>query len=152
MEKHIVESENAARIWNWLQTRDGLAIWMSINLSNPGASWTTPVNNADGTPTTKPTWQADDKPMRIITDPAEVVVSVDEEVKRFHVAVRVGNQGMTLKCTDGATRRIRREVMNAGDNAFYRFDYETQEAVIMKPKSMVPIAEYIANLQPQKEV
>jgi hypothetical protein len=150
MEKHIVASENAERIWNWLQTRGGLAVWMSINFSNFGASWTTPVNDANGTPTGKPTWQADSKPFRIITDPDEVVVAVDEEVKRFHVATRVGSQGFTMKCTDGATRRIRHEVMKAGEQAYYRFDYETQEAVILKPKSITPIAEYIAGLQ--KEV
>lgn len=152
MDKHIVASENAQRIWEWLQTRGGLAIWMSINLSNPGASWTTPVNDAGGKPTEKPTWQADSKPYRIITDPAEVVVSVDEEVKRFHIGVRMGSQGMTMKVTDGGTRRIRAEVAKAGKGAYYLFDFDTQEAVIMKPKSMVPIAEYIANLQPQKEV
>lgn len=90
MDKHIVASENAARIWNWLQARGGLAVWESINMSNPGASWTTPANKEDGTPTEKPTWQADSKPMRIITDPADVVVSVDEEVKRFRIGVRMG--------------------------------------------------------------
>ena len=152
MDKHIVASDNAQQIWQWLQTRGGLAIWPSINLSNFDKSWTTPLNNADGTPKTKPTWEADSKPSRVITDPAEVVVAVDEEVKRFRIGVRMGSQGMTLKVTDGGTRRIRAAVAKAGEHAHYRFDYETQEAVILKPKSETPIAEYVANLQPQGQV
>lgn len=143
MEKHVVTAQNAEAIWRWLNTRGGLALWKSINLSNPGASWTGPLNAEDGTPKTKPTWQAEDTPSRIITDPDEVVVSEDAEVKRFHVGVRMGGQGFMLKVTDGGSRRIRREVSKAGENAYYVFDYDTQEAVIMAPKgTMVPIAEY----------
>lgn len=146
MEKHTVDSRDAGTVWTWLQTRGGLALWQSINLSNPGASWTGPLHNADGTRTTKPNWQAGNEPYRIITDADEVVVSVAAEVKRFHVAVRMGGQGFMVKTTDGATRRIRKEVSAAGDGAYYVFDYETQEAVIMKPKSVTPIAEYIDRL------
>jgi hypothetical protein len=54
------------------------------------------------------------------------------EVKRFHVAVRIGGQGFCLKVTDGGTRRIWRELAKAGTGSFYEFDYNTQEAVIYK--------------------
>ena len=57
----------------------------------------------------------------------------DIEVKRFRVGVRWGSQGFMLKVTDGGTRRIWKEVSKAGEGAYYRFDYMTQEAVIMKP-------------------
>ena len=41
------------------------------------------------------------------------------EVKRFHVAVRLGSQGFSLKVSDGGSRRIRREVAKAGAGAFF---------------------------------
>ena len=40
---------------------------------------------------------------------------------------------MTMKLTDGATRRVRRAVAAAGKDAWYAFDYGTQEAVILVP-------------------
>ena len=144
MEKHTVTADNAKLIWDWLQTRGGIAIWRSINLSNPGDSWTTPVNGGDAKPKSKPTWEAANEPERIITDPADVVVSVDKEVKRFHIAIRMGRQGMSLKLTDGSTRKVEKAVEKAGDGAYYRFDYETQEAVIFAPESTTPLTDYMA--------
>lgn len=141
---HVVTTENAAKIYNWLLTRGGIAIWESIDLSDPSASWTTPLKNADGTPATKPHWKAASTPSRVITDPAEVLVSTDIEVKRFRVGVRAGSQGMSLKVTDGGSRRIRREVAKAGEGAFHVFDYESQEAVILKPAKIVPLIEVVA--------
>src|ERR1700693_5710362 len=101
---HIVNEVNAALFDEWIRTRGGLAVWRSINLSNPGASWTTPLRNADGSPVTKPTWEAANQPERVITDPADVVVSVDKEVQRFHVALRMGSQGLSIKVSDGGSR------------------------------------------------
>jgi hypothetical protein len=146
MEKHVINVANAERMWGWLQTRGGIAVWPSIDLSDLGKSWSTPANQEDGTPTTKPHWKSGSTP-RIITDPAEVEVSVDREVKRFHIGVRMGAQGLALKVTDGGTRRIRKEVAKAGLNAYYEFDYSTQEAVIFASDKVVPLAEYIAKLE-----
>src|SRR5262245_8279659 len=133
MKKHIVTPEHATKMLDWLQTRGGIAIWPSVNLSNPGASWSTPALKEDGSPMTKPTWQAANEPERIITSIDDVMVSIDKEVKRFRVGVRMGRQGFSLKVTDGGTRRIRAAVAKAGEGAYHSFDYETQEAVIMAP-------------------
>ena len=85
-DKHMVTAENAVKIWGWLQDRGGIAIWQSVNLSNAGASWTTPNEQADGTKTNKPTWQAEDRPSRIITDPAEVMwVLGSQRVAKAHI-------------------------------------------------------------------
>lgn len=65
---HIVTAEHAEQVWGWLQERGGIACWQSVNLSNPGASWTTPRRTADGAEVTKPTWQAEERPSRIITN------------------------------------------------------------------------------------
>jgi hypothetical protein len=51
-EKHHISPETAAKALEWIKTRGGLAIWQSVNLSNPGASWSTPatilVRNVNG--------------------------------------------------------------------------------------------------------
>ena len=76
---------------------------------------------------------------------ADVVVTVDKEVKRFRVGVRMASQGFAfLKVTDGGSRRIRKEVSKSGENPTYRFDYETQEAVILVPEKLIPITEFIS--------
>lgn len=147
MEKHEVMPENVEKFKDWLANRGGIAIWKSVNLSNPGLSMSSPALEKDGTPYSKPSWQVANQPERIITDPADVVVIVPKEVKRFHVGVRMGSQGMSYKVTDGGTRRIRAAVVNAGDGAWYEFDYSTQEAVILVPDMTVPLNEW----QPTKE-
>lgn len=150
MTTHTVTAENAPKISKWLRERGGIAVWSSVNLSNPGAGWTTPACNEDGTPTAKPTWQAGDTP-RIITDPAEVEVSFDKEVGRFRVAVRMGSQGTMLKVSDGGTRRIRKAVARAGEGAYHVFDYDTQEAVIMAPDRTMNMIEWRALRLPGSE-
>lgn len=140
-EPHLCDPENAAKFKAWIATRGGVAIWRSINLSNPGGSWSTPALQPGGQPTTKPTWQAETTPSRIITDPAEILVTVPREVKRFHVAIRMGDS-MNLTLTDGASRRVRREVAKAGDKAWYDLDRYTQEAVILVPDREVTLDQW----------
>ncbi len=141
MDKHIVTQKNAAQIKKWFETRGGIAVWSSINLSNPGAGWTTPLHTESGERSLKPTWQAASEP-RVITDPAEVLVETVREVKRFRVAVRQSGNGLSLKLTDHASERVRREVDKAGEGAFYEFDYEHQEAVILAPVESQPLLEF----------
>lgn len=150
MKPYIVSPENALRIAGWIRDRKGIAIWESIDLSNPSFSVTTPVISYDGQPTPKPSWKVANTPARIITDMADVVVSVDREVKRFHVGVRRGSQGLSLKVTDGGSRRIRKEVAKAGEGAYHVFDYETQDAVIMVPESQMPLTEYLKTREGKK--
>ena len=141
VERHTVSPENAQAFKEWIATRGGVAVWRSINLSNPGASWSTPAMTTDGKPTPKPTWQAANEPERIVTREEDIDVIVAEEVKRFHVAVRQGS-GLQLKCTDASSKRIWKEVEKAGEGAFYLFDYLCQEAVIMAPMRTVPLNEW----------
>lgn len=142
MIKHTVTAENAPKIHQWFAERGGIAVWASINLSNPGASWTTPATDPVGAPATKPTWEAESTPT-LITDPADVEVVVPKEVKRFRVGVRVSNGGLQLKVTDAGTRKIRAAVAKAGDDAWHEFDYDTQEAVIYVPGSKVPLPDWM---------
>lgn len=139
-EPHICEPANAAQFKTWIASRGGIAIWNSLDLRCPGQSWSTPALCEDGTPKTKPHWAAGNAPDRIITDPAEVLVVVPREVKRFHVAVNM--HGMMLRTTDGATRKVRAAVAKAGEGAWHEFDYGTQEAVILVPDKQVPLDQW----------
>jgi hypothetical protein len=140
--QHEVVEHNADRFLEWIQKRGGVAVWESINLSNPGASWSTPAQTEDGQPMKKPTWQAANEPAKIITDPAQIAVLTVKEVKRFHVAVE-HREGFQLVVSDGGSRRIRSEVAKAGEGAYHVFDYEAyNNAVIMAPVGKVSLAEW----------
>ena len=132
MKPHDITAEKAPLMLGWLKDRGGLAIWQSTNLNYP-MSWTCPVNDEHGQPKPKPYKVAADQPERIITSTDEVLVHTDHEVARFHVAVRMGRQGLQVKLTDASTAKVKKALEKAGDYAFHRFDYETQEAVIMAP-------------------
>jgi hypothetical protein len=140
--RFTIQPEHVALISEWLRTRGGIAIWRSQLLGDSGLTVTTPRLDEKGQPATKPGWKFASQPDRIITDPAEVLVSVDEEVNRFYVAVRMGSQGLMWKVTDGGTRRIRAAVAKAGEGAYYVLDYATQEAVIMRPVSQKRLDEF----------
>jgi hypothetical protein len=143
--QYDVQDHDAAKIWDWLMNRGGIAEWRSINLSNLSASWTTPANDAEGNPCPKPSWQCANEPVRIITDPADVQVTKAKVAKRFHVAIEQGD-GMSMRVTDGGSRKIRAAVAKAGDEAWYEFDYGSYDnAVILVPDEVMPIADFMAN-------
>lgn len=128
----------------WLTKRGGIAVWPSVNLSNPDSVWYTPALKEDTTPYHSPTWQAAIEPSTVVTDPSLVGVAVYEEFRRFHVGLRRSSNGLSLKLTDGANRRLDAALMKAGPNATYYFDYETQEAVVLKATVVVPLPVWLA--------
>lgn len=151
--KLLCSIENAPKMYEWINSRRGVAVWRSANLANPSASWSTPAtirlgdceghDSSDDTITQypKPTWQAEDKPT-IITDAEDIGVEDVQEVKRFRVGLRMSGTGLAYNCTDAASNRIRREVDKAGEGASFVFDYDTQEAVILRPTSIVTLSTY----------
>ena len=141
-EKHRVIEPNAKTFLKWFRERGGIAIWGSVNLSNPSQTWSTPIHTESGERYTKPNWQCSTEPTRLITDMDEVLVDTPREVKRFHVAIRRGDQGLSFKLTDGSTAKVRREMAKAGDDAWYEFDYGTQEAVILVPHESMSLREW----------
>ena len=145
-QKHIVTAENAAAIWSWLTTRGGLAIWRSTNPSRRGASWTTPVKAADGRLTTKPAPDAADTPERIITDPAEVMVSVDAEAN--HVPICRDPDGELSKASADA---VYSAVVKAGERAYFRLEKDAKEAVIYAPVKQLPIPEWLRMTEAQRQ-
>jgi len=138
----IIAPDTAEHIAEWLRTRGGIAIWHSIDLSYAGRTITTPVKTSEDEPYPKPAHWVGNEPARIITDFADVLVSKDVEIKRIHVALRMGNDGK-IKCTEASSLLIRRAVAKAGKGAYHIFDNETREAVILKPESEVPLLQYL---------
>ena len=145
-EKHIVTAENAAAIWSWLTTRGGLAIWRSMNPSRPAASWTTPVKAADGRLTTKPAPDAADSPERIITDAAEVVVSVDAETNRVPVN-RHPDGGLSQASADA----VYAAVVKAGEAAYFRLEQDKDEAIIYACVGQTPITDWLRMAEVQRQ-
>ena len=155
MYKHTCTMENATKFAEWIKTRGGVAVWRSADLGNPGASWSTPAMIPEGTemndgtvleedrPYPRPTWQAESQPSMVITNPAEIGVSLDKEVKRFHVAVRRGS-GLSFELTAASSRKLRAEVEKAGEGAYHVFDYgDYKNAVIMAPERTESLADFI---------
>jgi hypothetical protein len=136
--------EHAEKLTLWIKERGGIALWGSVNLSNPEASWTTPVLDEKGLPVTKPSWQAASTPMVVVRDLKNVDVQILKEVARFKVAVRRGDQGLNLKLTDHSSKKLRNKLDAAGEGASYYFDYERQEAVISVPEKVIPLDQFLA--------
>jgi hypothetical protein len=145
VDRHEVTASNAALIAGWIKERGGIAIWRSINLSNPSGSWTCPVKDKDGNVNEKPNWQCASTPARVITDLNEVAVLLPREVRRFHVAVRHGSSNwFQLKLTDASTRKLNAAKEKAGEGSWHEFDYSTQEAVIYTAGEPIPLLDYLA--------
>ncbi len=141
--KHTCLVENAAKFREWIACRGGVAVWPTVNMSNPGKSWSTPARTEEGEPTTKPTWEAHNAPCLIVTDEKDIGVITEKEVKRFHVATRHGRSNpLLIKLTDASARRLNKEVEKAGEGAWHTFDYSTQEAIIMVPAEVVCLKDW----------
>jgi len=134
----IIKADRAPLIYQWIKDRGGVAVWNSISLSDPSKQLLTPALT-DGKPTTKPHWSVTDTP-EVISDAAAVWVTIDKEVKRFHIALR--NTGLYIKLTDASSRRVRAETERAGEDAHYEFDYDCQEAVIFKSTQKFTLTQY----------
>ncbi len=97
--------DDAPRVLDWIKNRGGVQVWRSVDLSDPGASSITPARDADGNPTRCPHWKFAKAPITI-TDPAQVGVYTEVLYKAFPVALRRGSNGLTLKLTDAAQRKV----------------------------------------------
>lgn len=121
-EKIRVSAVDAFKIALWLETRGGVAVWQRINLSNPGSAFC-PVNQENGEPMQKPSWEYADKPERIVSNPCDVIVYVPVVAARMHVAIRKSSNNFMLKLTDASSRRVRAMLEKLGEKSSYHFDY-----------------------------
>jgi hypothetical protein len=136
---------NAELMATWIKGRGGIAVWKSQDFSEFGKEMFTPAmtDHRDPKPTPGPSWKVGNEPERIVTDPGQVILDTPKEVKRFRIGVRPGSQGLKVKVTDGGTRRIRAAMAKAGEDSWYEFDYNTQEAVILVPGETITLKEYL---------
>jgi hypothetical protein len=148
--------ENALKFKDWLDNRGGIFQWNSADLSDPGWGCFTPAStnnlatreDTNKFPYPKPHWKAADDPI-LIESADDVLIVVPKEIKRFHVAVRVGSQGLSLKLTDASSARLRREVSKLNErraerDAWHEFDYSTQEAILYVPSESLSLPEWLA--------
>lgn len=170
--KHQCQQSDAEKFLDWIKNRGGVAVWKSINLSNPGASWSTPAlsethcRNCQGRgefpdhvpcvkcdgvrfePTEKPTWQASNTPT-IFTSADEIGVYVDELYKAFPVGLR--RSGFGSKLTDGAQRRVDKyldECREKHGDSFYKkgvLDIDGASIGIYYTKSEISLSEWEAS-------
>jgi len=138
---HTVTAEDAGRVLDWILTRGGIAIWGSTDPARAQQTWSTPVKNGQGKPVEPPGPTAEPKPRRIITDPAEVQVAWDKEVTRFRVDLAPMTEEVQ-RLTMQSSTKVWNAVRQAGPLAHYRFDYTTQEAVIIAPGRVQLLAEW----------
>lgn len=89
---------DASKMRQWLDTRGGIAIWKSINLSNPGTQWLMPADVTE-----KPSWQCANDP-EIVTSAADVGIYTETLYKAFRVSLR--QAGMAFKLTDHSQKRL----------------------------------------------
>lgn len=110
----VTEAEGK-RLLDWLINRGGVTIWEVADLSRAGERTFVPAD-ADC-----PGWQYADKPVEVITDRADIGVYTEYLFDAFPVGLK--SNGMTLKLTDAAQRRVNK-VMTActakHGNAHYR--------------------------------
>lgn len=140
--KHRITADHAALVTAWLRGRGGLLVWRSVDLCDPGKSWTTPVLGEDGQPVRQPSWQAAASPARVITSADEVEVVIPKRVRKFRVATRIGASGVRVKLTDASSAKLRAALEKAGPESWHEFNYDTQEALVFVPGRVMPLAEW----------
>ena len=116
-----VSSEELPRILDWIANRGGVAVWSNLDLRSAGSKTFTPACTPEGKPSERPGWQFAAEPLEIITDPAHVTAYTEHLFKAFPVSLR--RAGMVMKLTDGAQRKLDREMklcIEAHGNAHFR--------------------------------
>lgn len=126
-----------AKFEEWIKGRGGVRVWNNVDMSNlDGGDMYTPALTEDGKEYPKSRWSHAQG--ELIQDIGRFVFATEEVlVKRFHVGIRLGAQGMCLKLTDASSARVHRECQKVKDKygraPSYGFDYEAQDCLINLP-------------------
>lgn len=135
-----IAAEHAPKMLEWIKTRGGVTNWKSADLSDPGKQMQTPAIT-DGKLTQQPHWSV--RFDRTITNAEEIIIHEYAEWKRFHVATRMSSNGLTIKLTDAASRRLRNYLTKAGEGSTYSFDYgDYKNCIIWTPRKTLSLAEW----------
>jgi len=136
-QEKIQVSDPGARLKfeGWVANRGGVIVWESADFQDRPFIFTPAKKENSDEQYEKPYWAY--RVREVVTDISRFDFVDLAEVKRFHIAVRLGSNGLMLKLTDASTRKVRNAVEKAtekyGRKALYGFDYDTQEAVIWIP-------------------
>ncbi len=136
--------EDAPKLLSWIKDRGGVEAWSSRDLSEGGQLFYAPAC-VDGAKAPPPGWRFSE-PEFTVTDASEIEVVRYKEAGRFYAAIRSGAAGMRV--TDGAQRKIDKALEKVGPGSILRFDYGTQEAVIMIPDGSQPLSEWTPPVKP----
>lgn len=127
-EKLEVTTKNAAKFWEWVTKRGGIACWTSLDLSSGGRTVYTPANTEEGQPMARPHWQYPAKPQRVVTTSFDVVVRVG----KLHKTISAGGHRKSFE----AAQKI--------DPHAWLEDRSDGKADIMVTERMVPLMDWIS--------
>lgn len=130
------------KLKSWIESRGGIAVWKSINLSNPGKEIFTPALTEDNKPYPKPSWEVSNQPYEIIKSLEDIIIIIPKEIKRFKVFTRISSNGLSIRLTDSSSQKVRR-YESGYENSWHEFDYENQQAVILIPDKEILAYEYL---------
>jgi hypothetical protein len=133
---HLCLTEHAAQFWTWIKSRGGVAFWQSQAIEAMGRTVQTPVNNEDGTGKAKPHWQYAESPIRIVTDPDEIVVVVAK------------SQGMWPCKRDGELTRASKTKFDRLNPHSYWVPGHDGKAEVFAAEHMVPLRDFIVRSKP----
>ncbi len=139
----VINDTNAAQLIPWMKD-GGVLVWHSLDLGNLEQQWITPHDAIE-----KPHWRACSLPeAELIRDAKEVAVVILEEVYRFPVDLRQSGNGLAMKLTDESNEAVNRAILAKERTqwASYRFDYETQECVILDSTAEPHSLQYLMDI------
>jgi hypothetical protein len=138
-----------SKFQDWITNRGGVQVWVSQNLSYDAGRLTfNPQRDAAGNENkAAPHWSL--KLQEVVTDISRFrFANSYKELQRCKIAIQHRrNNTLMLELTSGSTNRVRKILAKLHDaghkEAFYEFDYDSQEAVFQVPvweASAEPIA------------
>lgn len=116
---HIINSADAPRIVEWLQTRGGIRVWENRDIGGDSNGATTPAKTKEGADYPSPHWRFGQEPARTITDPADVEVATDVVVET--ITIKLKSSGHRMVLNNASDRRVRAALERAGEGSYYTF-------------------------------
>jgi hypothetical protein len=148
-----VRIENALTFKSWIETRGGIARWVSKDLTDPGEVFT-PALTTEGEVYGSPHWKYGHKAEEVITDPSRFVVEQVEIVEEFEGKLRRDRLRLVLtkSAQDRADKKVKK--LTKGDDTKVWWEFASKgDAVsglltgtatirIVKLASEIPLDQY----------
>lgn len=157
-EKFLLQTtaKNAAKLAAWIEHRGGVAVWPSVDLSDPDKQLLTPALT-DGEPTARPHWKCATE-AKLVTTTDQVGIYQESTFREFTVAIRRSDNGLSAKLTDASQAKVERVIAQCKDkhgNAFIKrgvLDVDRPSIGVYYASDPVSLTDFIAAQQePQNE-